>query len=138
LSIAGNQASPALSLSNLLLVTFFDDSGEEIPVSTSKEQAIELFIPRDVSMLVPPMNFQNVTSLIDDPLLQNHQFNLHFVNITQINPNLSISVHFELYPLDPTLGYMLIYKLDDIPQLNTTLIQIDDWAMLCPRSKEGR
>jgi hypothetical protein len=81
------------------------------------------------------MIMQNVTSIPNNRSINNRQFNLHFIDITQVNINLSLSIHFEIRPLDQTLGYMLIYKFDDIPQLNSSINHIDDWAMLCPKSK---
>ncbi|UJR10866.1 hypothetical protein I4U23_015053 [Adineta vaga] len=135
LSIAGDQIQSIMNLSNTLFITIFDENGEEIPINTSTtNKTIELFIPRDRNMIVPLMTLQNVTSLVDKLSLNNHQFNLHFINISQTNPNLSISIHFEIFPLNTSLGYMLIYKFDQIPQLNSSLIFIDDWSMLCPRN----
>jgi hypothetical protein len=82
------------------------------------------------------MFMQNVSSLSIDPLINNRQFNLHFINITQSNSNITVSIHFEMHSLNNTLGYMLIYKFDQIPQLNSSINYIDGWSMLCPRSKK--
>jgi hypothetical protein len=132
----GNQVQTNLNLSNLLSITFFDDNNQEISVQTTVNNSIEFFIPRDVNLIVPPMVMQNVSSLIVDPLINNRQFNLHFINITQSNSNMSISIHLQMRPLNNILGYMLIYKFDSIPQLNSSLNNIDGWSMLCPNSKK--
>ena len=55
--------------------------------------------------------------------------NLHYINITSI---FSISVHFEMHPLNTNLSYLLIYKFDQIPQLNNSINQIDGSTLLCP------
>lgn len=115
---------------------FFNENVSEIPVNTTVNKTIEFFISRDDNIIVLPMILQNVTSLSGDSLLNNHQFNLQFINITQINRNISISVHFEIHSLDETLGYMFIYKFDDIPQLNTSINYIDGWSVLCPASEK--
>jgi hypothetical protein len=132
----GNQVQTNLDLSNLLSITFFDDNNQEISVQTTVNNSIEFFIPRDVNLIVPPMVIQNVSSLIVDPLINNRQFNLHFINITQSNSNMSISIHLQMRSLNNSLGYMLIYKFDSIPQLNSSLNNIDGWSMLCPNSKK--
>jgi hypothetical protein len=132
----GNQVQTNLDLSNLLSITFFDDNNQEISVQTTVNNSIEFFIPRDVNLIVPPMVMQNVSSLIVDPLINNRQFNLHFINITQSNSNMSISIHLQMRSLNNSLGYMLIYKFDSIPQLNSSLNNIDGWSMLCPNSKK--
>jgi hypothetical protein len=132
----GNQVQTNLDLSNLLSITFFDDNNQEISVQTTVNNSIEFFIPRDVNLIVPPMIMQNVSSLIVDPLINNRQFNLHFINITQSNSNMSISIHLQMRSLNNPLGYMLIYKFDSIPQLNSSLNNIDGWSMLCPNSKK--
>ena len=133
--MAGNQAQGNMNLSNLLLVTFVDEYGNEVQVNTTAGKPIEFFIPRDINLVVSPMIMQNVSSLIVDSLINNRQFNLHFINITQSNSNITISIHFEMHSLDDTLGYMLIYKFDDIPQLNNSINQIDGWSILCPQNR---
>jgi len=104
-------------------------------VNTNENNLIEFFIPRDNNLIVPSMILENVSSIINDPLMNNRQFNLYFINITQINMNISLSIHFEMHPLNNNLGYMLIYKFDDSPQLNSSIQRIDGWTILCPQSK---
>jgi hypothetical protein len=76
------------------------------------------------------MILQNVTSINSTP--HNQLFNLNYLNITS---SLSISVHFEMHPLNITLGYLFIYKFDQTPQLNSSINQIDGWTLFCPSSK---
>ncbi|CAF4448237.1 unnamed protein product, partial [Adineta steineri] len=59
----------------------------------------------------------------------NQLFDLHYLNITS---SLSISVHFEFQPLNTSLAYLFIYKFDQLPQLNTSINNIDGWTLFCP------
>jgi hypothetical protein len=45
---------------------------------------------------------------------------------------MNISVHLEIHPLNTHVAYLLIYKFDQIPQLNSSINQIDGWTLLCP------
>jgi len=109
----GNSANTNVSRS--ISFSLFDSDGNEI----SLDYPIEIFIPRDPNRILPPMILQNVTS-------RQQLFNFHYVNITTI---LSISVHIEIEPLNSSVGYLLIYKFDQIPQLN----EMDGWTVFCPQ-----
>ena len=92
---------------------------------------MELLIPRDPTSIIPPLFFQNVISLSASP---HHQlFNLHYVDLSGMS---DVSVHFELHPLSINLSYLLIYRFDRSPVLNTSLQQIDGWSLFCPASKD--
>ena len=82
------------------------------------------------------MTLQNVSSITADHT-NNRQFTLYFINITQPNPNISVSVHFQLRPLNPHFGYLVIYRFDDIPRLNSSINLTDGWSLLCPLSDNG-
>ena len=113
-----------------------DENANEVAVQTDVEQPIELFIPRDPLLNVPSMTLQNVTSIIDGSAMNNRQFNLHFFPIVRPNSNLTVSLHLQLRPLNTNLSYMLTYKFDGIPQLNSSIQQIDGWAVVCPSSEQ--
>ena len=133
--MAGQNNQANTNLSTLLSIDFLDEIGNEIPVHTNINQTIELFIPGDINSIPPLMILQNVSLLVVNSTINNQQFNLHFINITQSNNNISVSVHFEMHPLNINLGYMLIYKFDNIPQLNNLINRIDGWSLMCPLSK---
>jgi len=114
-----NSANTNVSRSISFLL--FDSNGKEI----SLDYPIEILIPRDPNRILPQMILQNITS----STLHQQIFNLHYVNITTI---LSISVHIEIEPANSTVAYLLIYKFDQIPQLNQSIYQIDGWSTLCP------
>jgi len=105
------------NVSRSISFSLFDSNGNEI----SLDYPIQILIPRDPNRILPPMILQNVTSIPHQQL-----FNLHYVNITTI---LSVSVHIEIEPSNSSVGYLLIYKFDQIPQLN----QINGWSILCPQ-----
>ena len=111
------------NLSRTVSLSVFDHNGNEIPVRANDSNPIEIIIPRDPNLIVPPMTLQNVTSLNSTPHQQS--FHLHYVNLTN---RLSASVHIEIDPLNANLSYLLIYKFDGIPQMNQT----DGWTILRP------
>jgi len=114
--LASFSNSANTNVSRSISFSLFDSDGKEI----SLDYPIEIFIPRDPNRILPPMILQNVTSC-------QQLFNFHYVNITTI---LSISIHIEIEPLDSSVGYLLIYKFDKIPQLN----EIDGWTIFCPEN----
>ena len=115
--LASFSNSANTNVSRSISFSLFDSDGKEI----SLDYPIQILIPRDPNRILPPMILQNVTSIPHQQL-----FNLHYVNITTI---LSVSVHIEIEPSNSSVGYLLIYKFDQIPQLN----QINGWSILCPQ-----
>ena len=98
----------------------FDRNGNSLSFTTN---SMRLIISRDANLVIPSMNLQNVTSI--NSTTHNLIFYLHYVNITSILP---ISVHIEMHSLNTSLAYLLIYKFDQSPQLNST----DGWTLFCP------
>ena len=122
------------NLSRSVTLSLFDANGHEIPIRADADHPIELIIPRDPKRIIPPMVLQNVTSPANSPHRQ--LFNLHFINITS---QLPVSVHFEMRPLNASLAYLVIYRFDSAPQLNSSRNLIDGWTSFCPSnlSKDG-
>ena len=115
-------------LSTSISFSFLDRNGNEIHFETNQSQPIEIFIPRDPNFILPDMILQNVTANNSTATAHQQLFNLHYVNLTNQN---SISIHFEMQSFNRNLSYLLIYKFDQIPQLNETIRQIDDWTLFC-------
>ncbi|CAF1191151.1 unnamed protein product [Adineta steineri] len=115
------------NLSTLISLSILDQYGNEIPVQTNLSNPIEILIPRDPNLIIPEMILKNVTSMNTTP--HNQIFNLNYVNITS---TLTVSIHFEIHPLNTTFAYLFIYKFDQSPQLNSSINQIDGWTLLCP------
>ena len=131
-SAGASQSQANNNLSRTISLSVIDQNGNDVPIRTSIDHSIEFIIPRDTNMIVSPMFLQNVTSINDK---YNQIFNLYFVNITQSNSDLTVSLHFEMHPLNTSLGYLLIYRFDNSPQLNSSINQIDEWSLFCPLSK---
>ena len=116
-----SQLSSNTNLSTSISLSILDQNGNQISIQTKQTNPIEIFIPRDPNLLIPRMILQNVTNRTEHQQL----FNLHYVNLTS---SLSISVHLEFLSVnEKNVSYLLIYKFDQIPQLN----QIDGWTILC-------
>ncbi|UJR12876.1 hypothetical protein I4U23_017050 [Adineta vaga] len=110
------------NLSRSISISILDENGNEISISTNENSSIRLRIPRDPNLLIPSMNFQNVTSIA------NVLFYLSYVNITSSIP---ISIDMEIEPLNSSLSYLFIYKFDQIPLLNSSINEIDGWNLFC-------
>ena len=76
------------------------------------------------------MILQNVTALSLLPHAQT--FNLHFVNLS--TQTASFSIHLQLRPVSISVSYLLIYKFDQSPRLNSSISDIDGWSLLCSSS----
>jgi hypothetical protein len=116
------------NLSTSISLTIVDQNQTEVSIQTTLDNPIEIIIPRDRNLVIPPMILQNMTSTPP----HNQTFDLHYVNITSTLP---ISVHFQIDPLNTTLSYLFIYKFDKLPILNSSIQQIDGWILFCPWSK---
>jgi hypothetical protein len=128
LALAGNYHVPSYTnLSRSFSLSILDENEKNIEIKTNFTNPIEFFIPRDPNLILPSMFFQNVTSINNTNLLL---FHFHALNLTQTNPNLTFSIHLEIHPLDTNLSYLLIYKFDDKPQLNS----FDGSKLFCPSS----
>jgi hypothetical protein len=133
LASAGASRSQAnTNFSTSISLSLLDRNGNEVSISTGVNDSIEFFIPRDPNLRVPRMFLQNVTSMSGD-----QPFNLHFVNMAQFltNNNVTVSLHFEIRPLNRSIGYLFIYKFDSSPQLNSSINRTDGWSLLCPSSE---
>ena len=86
---------------------------------------LEFFIPRDPSLIIPQMFPHSVTTInnTDDP------FYYLRVDLPSDNPNITLSIHLELHPLNVTPGYILIYQFDQQMKLYST----KNWSLFCPQ-----
>ena len=112
------------NMSTFMSLSLIDHNENELSFQTN---SMRLIIPRDPNAIIPAMNIQNVTSM--NSTAHHLIFNLHYINISSILP---ISVHIEMHPLNESLGYLLIYKFDQTPQLNSSMNSIDGWTLFCP------
>jgi hypothetical protein len=131
LAAFGNSTSqPTINVSRSISLSILDQYGNEVSIQTNLSHPIEIIIPRDPNVIISEMILQNVTSMNATP--HNQLFHLQYLNITSV---LSISVHFEMRPLNTSLAYLFIYKFDQTPLLNSSINLIDGWTLFCPISK---
>ena len=130
-----SQLKSNTNLSRSISLTILDRQSREIPVQSSANDRIELVIPRDPYLVVPPMALQNVTP--SNQSAHRQIYNLHFINLTRSkwNENRTVALLIELGFLDVNIGYFVIYRFDQSPQLNSSINQIDGWRFLCPSSE---
>ena len=130
-SFGNSKSSSNTNMSRSISLSILDQNGNEISVRADPDHPIEIILPRDSNLIIPSMNLQNVTSMNATP--HNQLFHLHYLNLT--TTSLPISVHVEIQPLNTSLGYLFIYRFDQIPLLNTSINLIDGWTLLCPSSR---
>jgi len=123
-----SKVSANTHVSRLVSLSIVDENANELPVHANDSHPIEIIIPRDPNRVVPSMILQNVTSI--DSTLHQQLFNLHYVNLSSHSTSLSSSLHIEIQPIDIHVAYLFIYKFDRIPQLNSSMADIDGWTIL--------
>ena len=122
-----------MNLSRTISLSFVDKEGNEIPLRTPVDQSVEIIIPRDPSFRLSPMTLQNVTGMMNDSLHQ-RLFNLHSIDFSETS---SFALHLEVHPLSVNLSYLMIYRFDISPVLNSSLSQIDGWSLLCSSTNKS-
>jgi hypothetical protein len=120
------------NLSRTVSLTVMDSSGDELPIHTSSNDSFDIFIAHDPSMTVPEMFLQDVTSTSNSSIPHHYLFNYHSVNL---NSEMNQSIHLEFQSLNSNVSYLLIYRFDRFPLLNTSIELIDGWAVYCASSK---
>ncbi|CAF0948943.1 unnamed protein product [Adineta ricciae] len=115
------------NLSRSVSLSVLDQYGNKVEIKANSTNPIEIFIPRDPNAIIPVMTTQNVTALTNSTA-HNQLFSFHYVNLSDPLP---ISVHVEIHPITSNISYLLIYKFDQIPQLNASTNNIDGWTVLC-------
>ncbi|UJR17041.1 hypothetical protein I4U23_003939 [Adineta vaga] len=113
------------NLSRAFSLSIINQNGSDLKILTNVNDSIEFFIPRDPNMKIPSKFLQNVLINRKRKLV----FNYHLIHFTQLNSNLSYSIHFEMYPLNSNLSYLLIYKFNDRPHLDA----FDGLKFFCPQ-----
>ena len=86
----GNLKSPSnTNLSTSISLSILDQDGNEMSINANENDSIEIIIPHDPNLLIPPMISPNVTSI-----LHNQSFNIHYINILLYILNLFLSLYF--------------------------------------------
>lgn len=124
-----SKVSSNTDMSRSVSLSVLDSNGTETRLHTINQQTIEIRIPRDPNLLIPDMSIENVT-LIDNRTF----FNLHYVNITTSSA-VSVSINLEMKPMNDNVSYLMIYRFDQSPQLNSSIRLIDGWTLFCSSSE---
>ena len=122
-----------INMSRSVSLSLLDSTGTILTLN-NLPTSITITIPRDSSLLLPPMTFQNVTGNIMSTTTANNnrQFSLYYVNVTSATENLTVSATFEFQSDNPSLGYMVIFRFDAIPIFNSSINQTDGQKVFCP------
>lgn len=125
-------SSIVTNLSRSLSLTLLDRQGNALPTSINDNHPFEFIIPHDPQLTVPQMHLQNVTNM--SSTIHQLIFNLHFVNLT-VGSGPAVAVHFDLQPVNGSISYLVIYRFDHSPILNSSVQEIDGWTLFCASSK---
>ena len=128
-SLGASPLQANTNMSTTISLAIMDENENEVPIQATEEQPIEFFIPRDSTLILLNMSLQNTISRSSE-----ESFNLSLSQFVK-NKNLTVSLHFEVRPLNISLGYLFIYQFDKTPQLNSAKKDIDGWELFCPSSK---
>ena len=121
------------NLSTSISLSILDRDGNELSMPTTLHHPYRFLIPRDPSLTLSPMTLQNVTSINSTP--HHLLFNLHYVSLIR-SDQLSVSLRLEMKSFNTSLAYLLIYRFDSSPQLNSSTSQIDGWSLFCPSTDD--
>jgi hypothetical protein len=121
-------------------LTLLDADGQELTVASENDQQLfRLWIPRDSHATMPPMSVYCVTHHRSNTTHPQLQFNYHHFSLEK-HSNTNVSIHIEVQVMHTTMvssvGYLLIYRFDVAPRLNSSMRQIDGWSLLCPFSTQ--
>ena len=111
-----------IGVSNSIGLSIYDLNNNEIPITNSQ---IEILIQRDTNL--PEVTFVYVNAsqiqLSSEAFYLPNAFNLSSANA---------SIHIELFPLNETVGYLMVLKFGSMPMLNTTYSSYDAFELFCP------
>ncbi len=124
-----------INMSRSVSLSLLDSDGTVLSLN-NLPSSIELIIPRDPSLIVPAMTLQNASGqTVSIKTNNNRQFSLYYVNVTSPAQSLSLSATFELKSVNSSIAFLLIFRFDAIPVLNSSMNQTDGYQILCPASK---
>ncbi|CAF3507643.1 unnamed protein product [Rotaria sordida] len=123
------------NMSRSVSLSLFDSSGTTIPL-TNLPTPIEIIIPRDPNLLLPSMTLQNITAQTTlSKGNNNRQFSIYYINVTSSTKNLTLSATFEFKSDNLLLGYIVVFRFDAVPILNSTMNQTDGYRIFCPTAQ---
>jgi hypothetical protein len=137
-----DQATLSTNLSRSITLTILDTHARPLSIMSNaadNQDPFRIQIPLDTTRPLSSMSFQNVTG-VD----HHHQliFNTHYFAF-ESRSQANMSIQIELRPVTSNnnsasslgLAYLLIYRFDVAPQLNTSVSEYDGWTLVCPASE---
>jgi hypothetical protein len=119
-------------MSRSVSLSLFDADGTTLSVN-NLSSPIKITIPRDSNLILPPMTLENITGqTVSTTANNNRQFSLYYVNVTSPSPSLTLSATFEFKSDNAALGFMVIFRFDAIPILNSSMNQTNGYQVFCP------
>jgi hypothetical protein len=95
-------------------LSIFDENDKDLSI---ENHFVELLIPRDPNLEIPPMILQNVTLLNRTSYLKL----IHFKDF-QLNEKFAFSIHFQILPVKKNISYLFSYQFDQINSINRTIL----------------
>jgi hypothetical protein len=119
-------------MSRSVSLSLFDADGTTLSVN-NLSSPIKITIPRDSNLILPSMTLENITGqTVSTTANNNRQFSLYYVNVTSPSPSLTLSATFEFKSDNAALGFMVIFRFDAIPILNSSMNQTNGYQVFCP------
>jgi hypothetical protein len=119
-------------MSRSVSLSLFDADGTTLSVN-NLSSPIKITIPRDSNLILPSMTLENITGqTVSTTANNNRQFSLYYVNVTSPSPSLTLSATFEFKSDNAALGFMIIFRFDAIPILNSSMNQTNGYNVFCP------
>ena len=113
-------------------VSVLDERLSDSPIMINHDKPIEMFLPRDPKLTVPPMIFHNVTSFGDNQIFHFHRVSFDHLST---NENFPFSSHLEVHPLNTSVSYFFVYKFDAPSRFENIINEIDGRKVFCAQSK---
>ena len=117
-----------MSSSRSLSIVLLDEKGEKISLKINEDDPLELIIPRDPNLFIPPMFSINVTRINQN--LARARFYFQTVDFQRTTNDRSVSFHLEMRPSISNRSYLFVYQLG----LITSWKQFNRWKFFCPQS----
>jgi hypothetical protein len=113
-----------IGFSSSIELSFYDVDLNEVEILDTYKP-IDIVISRDPSVSKHPYQYVNISQikLASDSFILQNSFNLISTNA---------SIHIELKPLNQSIGYILVFKLDFSPIVNSIQVDYDSFKIFCP------
>jgi hypothetical protein len=118
-----------IGFSQSIGISFRENNGNEIEIKNSS-QLIDIWIPRDLNLPKVNLNYVNITKQLNDKTNNDTEIQLFPIGLN--TTTLNSSIHLILSPLNNSIGYLVLLKLNMTPKINSTFQDYDHWRIFCP------